>query len=195
MAHLEAASRPILRCLPRALSGMAPCVGRQTFTTSRAMPAEPQSGTPGPAQTQTQSQPFYRNLDPELVVSPRLERRLMRAGKHPVGSRRRRAALSSTSDIPFEQLPYQCFQEARKILLEDRAEKLQAIETERGRIERLLAADPAHVGGEKVKQDRLQGMMRYLEKLKIYADINDPIVKKKFEDGNGRSCPGVSRLL
>lgn len=119
----------------------------------------------------------------------------MRAGKHPVGSRRRRAALSSTSDIPFEQLPYQCFQEARKILLEDRAEKLQAIETERGRIERLLAADPAHVGGEKVKQDRLQGMMRYLEKLKIYADINDPIVKKKFEDGNGRSCPGVSRLL
>jgi large subunit ribosomal protein L35 len=128
---------------------------------------------------------FYRSPDPATVFVPRLERRLTRAGTPPIGSRRRRVALQGTSNVPFEQLPYQCFQEARKILLADREEKLKQIELERARIARLKDADPELSGGELRKQNRLRSMNRTLEKLKILADINDPMVKKRFEDGLG----------
>jgi hypothetical protein len=96
-------------------------------------------------------------------------------------------ALQGTSNVPFEQLPYQCFQEARKILLADREEKLKQIEAERARIARLKEADPELSGGELRKQNRLRSMSMTLEKLKILADINDPMVKKRFEDGLGRA--------
>jgi large subunit ribosomal protein L35 len=128
---------------------------------------------------------FYRSPDPATVSVPRLERRLTRAGTPPIGSRRRRVALQGTSNVPFEQLPYQCFQEARKILLADREEKLKQIELERARITRLKDADPELSGGELRKQNRLRSMNRTLEKLKILADINDPMVKKRFEDSLG----------
>ena len=78
-----------------------------------------------------------------------------------------------------------CFQEARKILLADRKEKLKQIEVERARIARLKDADAELSGGELRKQNRLRSMNRTLEKLKILADINDPLVKKRFEDGLG----------
>jgi large subunit ribosomal protein L35 len=109
----------------------------------------------------------------------------MREGTPPIGSRRRRAALRTSDNIPFEQLPYQCFQEARKVLLEDRQEKLKAIEVERARLARLRERDAAEMGGEHRKQVRIRSTEKYLEKLKILADINDPIVKKRFEDGLG----------
>jgi large subunit ribosomal protein L35 len=108
----------------------------------------------------------------------------VRAGNPPIGSRRRRVALQQAANIPFEQLPYQCFQEARKILQADREEKLKQIETERARISRLKAADLGNMT-EQQRKRRLQHMQLHLEKLKIYADYNDPIVKKKFEDGKG----------
>jgi len=105
----------------------------------------------------------------------------------PIGSRRRRAAIKTLGDnsIPFTQLPYQCFQEARKVLAEDREEKIKTIELFRSRIVRLMEADPTVCGGEENKQKRLDSMRRKLEQYKIFADINDPLVKKKFEDGHG----------
>ncbi len=104
----------------------------------------------------------------------------------PIGSRRRRAALKSSNNIPFEQLPYQCFQEARKMLQADRSEKLKKIEVTRARIERLNEQDRSPVpGGEVSKQRRLADMKEHLEGLKILADINDPLIKKRFEDGEG----------
>ena len=106
-----------------------------------------------------------------------------------VGSARRRAALRHSAGIPFEQLPYQCFQEARKILIKDREEKLQQIEVLRERIAKLQLQDPAHLGGESFKQRRLRSMQKHLEKLKILADINDPLIKKRFEDGEGEKEP------
>lgn len=109
----------------------------------------------------------------------------MRQGISPVGSRRRRAAMKDSPNVPFEHLPYQCFQEARKYLLEDRKEKLEQIEMERARIARLKATDASQSGGALQKQRRLTSMENHLEQLKIHADINDPIVKKKFEDGIG----------
>jgi large subunit ribosomal protein L35 len=103
------------------------------------------------------------------------------------GSRRRKAALDSGDNIPFELLPYHCFQEARKVLLADREEKLAQIEDQRGRIARLKEQDVEISGGQREKERRLGDMNKYLEKLKILADINDPVVKKRFEDGLGSS--------
>jgi large subunit ribosomal protein L35 len=110
----------------------------------------------------------------------------MKRGIYPIGSRRRRAALRTSDNIPFEQLPYQCFQEARKVLQADRGEKLEAIAKERARIAHLSAQDASSIkGGEAQKQIRLDSMRRHLEDLKILADINDPLIKKRFEDGEG----------
>ncbi len=110
----------------------------------------------------------------------------MRSGVYPIGSRRRRAALRTSDNIPFEQLPYQCFQEALKVLKADREEKLKLIQAERLRISNLAAKDPSEIkGGEQRKQTKLDSMRRHLEYLKIQADINDPLIKKRFEDGEG----------
>ncbi|KJZ70242.1 hypothetical protein HIM_10356 [Hirsutella minnesotensis 3608] len=110
----------------------------------------------------------------------------MKAGKMPVGSRRRRVALRNTPDIPFEQLPYQAFQEARKILAADRQDKIARIAQELGKIAWLEARDPSEIkGGEVMKKTRLASLRREVERLKILADINDPLVKKRFEDGLG----------
>ena len=115
----------------------------------------------------------------------------------PVGSRRRRLLLrtfaqNGETGIPFTQLPYQCFQEARKYLAEDRKEKIAAIELFRKRIINLMAQDPVSSGGEQMKQRRLDGMKKTLEHYKILADINDPMVKKNFEDGKGMILDVVS---
>jgi large subunit ribosomal protein L35 len=111
-------------------------------------------------------------------------------GTPPVGSRRRRMALLTSQNIPFEQLPYQCFQEARKILAADREEKIAQIAKEVEKIRRLEALDADKVnGGEKGKQQRIAMMRMEVEKLKILADINDPLVKRRFEDGLGTSYP------
>jgi len=133
-----------------------------------------------------QRESFSKNPDPATVYNPRLERKLVRAGTPPIGSRRRRAALANTTRIPFDQLPYQCFQEARTILMADREEKLKKIGVERARIARLEDVDPhTFPGGEAYKQKRLKSMHAELERLKILADINDPHVKRRFEDGKG----------
>jgi large subunit ribosomal protein L35 len=116
----------------------------------------------------------------------------MRSGILPIGSRRRRATLQSSDHIPFELLPYQCFQEARKVLQKDREEKLEAIKRQRLRINNLIAQDPSAIkGGEAQKQVRLTSMREYLEHLKILADINDPLIKKRFEDGLGMYYGGL----
>ncbi|KAL2405655.1 Large ribosomal subunit protein mL38 [Exophiala dermatitidis] len=147
-------------------------------------------------EVQTERPSFYRNPDPETVYHPRLERKLARAGRPPIGSRRRRMTLSQAPRIPFEQLPYQCFQEARKILIEDREEKLKKIETERARIARLREVDSSTFkGGEAFKQKRIASMEAELEHLKILADINDPAVKRRFEDGKGDMNKPIYRYL
>jgi large subunit ribosomal protein L35 len=138
---------------------------------------------PPPPPEQRQKPP----LDPHLVATPKLERRLMRrAGVFPIGSRRRRAALQSSANIPFEQLPYQCFQEARKVLHADRVEKLRELDVQRARLERLLATPtPSTPAEQRQKKNRVASMRRRVEQLKVLADINDSLIKKRFEDGQG----------
>jgi hypothetical protein len=38
-------------------------------------------------------------------------------------------------------------------------------------------------------------MQQHLERLKIHADINDPLVKRKFEDGQGTVNPSSSGIV
>lgn len=180
MAHCERASKPLLQCLrttsTKGLPGL-PLQSTRAFQSTSVAHEE--------AQTEASSQPFHKAPDPTLVSSPRLERRLMRQGVTPVGSRRRRAALQNAPNLPFEQLPYQCFQEARKVLQADRVEKLEGIKKMEDKITRLEALSPEEAGGKQVQSSRLGGMRVHLEDLMIKADINDPMVKKRFEDGNG----------
>ena len=140
------------------------------------------------SEVETQQTTSRPPLDPLLVTTRKQERALLRQQRLiPISSRRRRAALQDTSSIPFEQLPYQCFQEARNVLQEDRQEKLEEIRVQRERIERLMEQVVVGENEEKRKEHRLGSMRRHLENLKILADINDPLVKKKFEDGQGMS--------
>lgn len=134
----------------------------------------------------TENASFTPVFDPATVTSIKGEKALMRSGLLPIGSRRRRAAVKSSDNIPFEQLPYQCFQEALKVLKADREEKMKEIQTERLRISNLEAQNVGNIkGGEKERQNRLYHMKKHLEWLKIQADINDPLIKKRFEDGEG----------
>lgn len=136
-----------------------------------------------------------------MVENKKQERRLLRRDHvQPVGSRRRRAALRRAAlqqavELPFEQLPYQCFQEARKVLLEDRQNKLRAIETQKLRIHNLELQDPAVSGGPAAKDTRLRSMRKQLHDLVILADINDPAVKRRFEDGQGDMNKPIYRYL
>lgn len=184
MPPCQKAVRPLARCLQNTSSLYLSARSIRTFTSSTTFNAE--------AAAQEAAAPS--GLDPETVVRPENERKLMRQGIMPIGSRRRRAALKSSANIPFEQLPYQCFQEARKVLQADREEKLEMIAKERLRIKRLEAQDASISGGESQKQTRLDSLRRHLEYLKIQADINDPLIKKRFEDGEGMEIAAILTL-
>lgn len=94
--------------------------------------------------------------------------------------------MLNSPNIPFVELPYQCFQEARKFLQEDRNQKLEEIRAQREKIERLSDKVVVDEVEKQKKDNRLRSMRRHLEELKILADINDPMIKKKHEDGNGK---------
>jgi large subunit ribosomal protein L35 len=178
MSGYQRAVKPLSRCL----QSTQPQLYARTFSSSAANRNE--------AATKSFEEELARKhqWNPEIVSSRRGEKALMKHGILPIGSRRRRAAIMSSPNIPFEQLPYQCFQEARAVLQADREQKLTEIATERARIDRLAAQDVSTVpGGELQKKNRLESMRKHLERLKLLADINDPMIKKRFEDGEGTS--------
>ncbi|KAK7514413.1 ribosomal protein YmL35 [Phyllosticta citriasiana] len=193
MSAAKQATRPFQACV-RCAGQLRPAglstFQARSFTSTAAAAEEVQTQQPSPSTPPTEVQ-----LDPNRVHRPSEEKKLIKTGVFPIGSRRRRAALSRSQDIPFEQLPYQCFQEARKVLMEDREEKLKAIETMRARIARIKEQDPAVSGGEWQKSNRIRSMLNQLEELKILADINDPLVKKRFEDGKGDMNKPIYRHL
>ena len=180
--------RPALRCLRKAcLSGSRTLAPSQSLKTTALRQDEAiiestnDASTPPPPPL-----PPSQYLDPELVSTVRQERKLFKTlGLQPIGSRRRRAALKGSDNVPFEQMPYQCFQEARKVLLADREIKLAQIVEMRKRIARWQNTPAAECGGEVAKKGKLVRMQKHLEDLKVLADINDPMIKKRFEDGMG----------
>ena len=179
----------------RFLSSSAAAREELQTTTSSTSPPPPPPAAPAKDEASSKETPDYMKkwgeLDPNAVEQKRDERRLVRReGIQPIGSRRRRAiiarsAAANADELPFEQLPYQCFQEARKVLQADRQEKLNEIKTQISRIKHLEAQGPAVSGSQAKKETRLRSMQNHLNDLIIYADINDPAVKKKFEDGQG----------
>ncbi|KAK5698608.1 mitochondrial 54S ribosomal protein YmL35 [Elasticomyces elasticus] len=167
--------RPITQCLQ-----LRPhrCLSTEVATPSASPPPPPST----------------RQRNPLTVATANAEHQLLAQSRRtPIGSRRRRAAINSTSQIPFPLLPYQCFQEARSFLQEDRQQKLEEIRVQRERIERLrekvVVGSSGNDGSEgklrREKEGKLRDMARRLEELKVNADINDPVIKKRFEDGQG----------
>ncbi|KAK5738891.1 mitochondrial 54S ribosomal protein YmL35 [Elasticomyces elasticus] len=180
--------RPLTTCLHHARTPHR-CLSTEVATPSASPP-------PPPAST--------RQRNPLTVATANAEHQLLAQSRRtPIGSRRRRAAINSTTQIPFPLLPYQCFQEARSFLQEDRQQKLEEIRVQRERIERLrekvvvgsqgTAASEGKLQRE--KEGKLRDMARRLEELKINADINDPVIKKRFEDGQGDLSKPIYRHL
>ena len=71
------------------------------------------------------------------------------------------------------------------MLLTDREEKLKEIESVRQKLSRLQALSAEEAGGEQSRKSRIVALELRLGRLKILADINDPIVKRRFEVGLG----------
>lgn len=177
MTSCQKAAKPLTRCLRNPQTTSHSLRAIRTFTSSARSNEE--------AEPTAEFKAFLPN--PLTVSSGKGERLLMEQGIKPIGSRRRRAAIRTSDNIPFEQLPYHAFQEARKVLQADREEKIELIKKERIKISTLLAQDGSQLkGGEAMKQRRLDSLRRHLEYLKIQADINDPLIKKRFEDGEGK---------
>jgi large subunit ribosomal protein L35 len=98
--------------------------------------------------------------------------------------------------LPFLQMPYQCFQEALKVIAQDREQKVAQIKATAGKIRRLEESDGSQLKkGVAMKELRLKNLRKYLEELKILADSNSPLVKKNFEDGLGMFLHGSRRGL
>ena len=55
----------------------------------------------------------------------------------------------------------------------------------RSRIGKVMEKPAETMGGEYVKKGKLVRMQKYLEELKVLADANDPMIRKRFEDGLG----------
>ena len=64
---------------------------------------------------------------------------------------------------------------------------------QRARLERLRAtvSEPQN---EASKERRVDSMVQHLDELKVWADINDPLVKKRFEDEKGE-CALKRRIM
>ncbi len=207
MSRPQQVARPIVRSLRQATGSTATCHSRpiairqfsstpirkdETTTTTTAEPAADAQKLAADAALQGQKKPTSFST----TIKQGSEEQLSQLLLPELGSRRRRAALATTGDVPFEQLPYQCFQEARKILAQDREEKVAKIVAETQKIKRLEAADASTFrGGEQYKQRRLESLRDHIEELKILADINDPLVKRRFEDGQGASSASNHSLV
>jgi large subunit ribosomal protein L35 len=199
MSRPQQVARPIVRSLRQATGATATCASRpialRPFSSTPSRKDEPTTTANTPAEPNSEAQKLAS--DAALLGQKKAssftstikqgnEEELSQLLSPHLGSRRRRAALATTGNVPFEQLPYQCFQEARKILAQDREEKVAKIVAETAKIRRLEAADASTFrGGQAYKDRRLESMREHVEDLKILADINDPLVKRRFEDGQG----------
>ncbi|SPO06877.1 related to ribosomal protein YmL35 of the large subunit, mitochondrial [Cephalotrichum gorgonifer] len=183
MSTTQAVARPLARGL---LSRPTPPSIRRPFSLTATRPDVV-------TETLTAQAVPDPNRNPETVLGFKAERELAKSGTPPVGSRRRRAALRAGANIPFEQLPYQCFQEALAVIRADRDEKVAAIKAELFKIARLEAIE-GEEGAER-RALRIASLKKHVESLKILADINDPLVKRRFEDGLGDMNKPIYRYL
>lgn len=101
-------------------------------------------------------------------------------GQSSASSRRLRGATRFSKIL---RQPYQCYQEALKIIQADREVKLKQIKLEQERIARVKAQDLSQT----LRKKKLNAMEKHLEYLKVLTDINDPEIKRRFEERRGTS--------
>ncbi|GAB1314287.1 mitochondrial 54S ribosomal protein YmL35 [Madurella fahalii] len=207
MSRPQQVARPIVRSLRQATSSTATYQARpiaiRQFSSTPIRKDETTTSTPvGPGagiQRLADDATLLGQKKPVPAISTikeGTEEQLAQFLSPQLGPRRRRAALATTGNIPFELMPYQCFQEARKILAQDREEKIAKIVATTQKIKRLAATDAGiYSGGEAYKQRRIASLRSYIKELKILADINDPLVKRRFEDGQGDMNKPIYRYL
>ncbi|KAK4679544.1 Putative protein of unknown function [Podospora comata] len=206
MSGTQQVARPLVRSLRQATSTTATCQSRpivaaiRQFSSTPSRSDEPTTTTPAGSDAQKLAADaavlVQKKASEITAIKQGSEEELAKLLSPELGSRRRRAAIATTGDIPFEQLPYQCFQEARKVLAKDREEKIAKIKAELARIKRIEQTDAStYRGGEVFKQKRLESLRKHVEELKIQADINDPMVKRRFEDGHGDMNKPIYRYL
>lgn len=111
------------------------------------------------------------------------------------GGRLRPRSRANTYD--WDAMDYHCFQEARRLLAADRADKIRRILEQQALIRHIEAqdGDAVYRCGEKYKQRRLASLRREVHRLKILADINDPEIRRRFEDGLGKLAVIGNRSL
>lgn len=171
-------------CLKHTRAAKNPKVIRSFSHSTRQSNPETTPGSSTKSQSNSNSIPANFDL---RYAHTKLQLRKAASTKTPlVGSLRYRWAKSTNQGIPFQQLPYQCFQDARAILAEHRDQILVKIENMREKIDRLAQKTVTTPGEINGKAHSLKLMRRQLEQYKVEADMNDPLVKKKFEDGTGK---------
>ncbi|KAL5612909.1 hypothetical protein BROUX41_004014 [Berkeleyomyces rouxiae] len=197
MSQCPLMARPLLRAFP--VHGPTQLALRPFSISAAARSAAPTTSMPSSESVASAPAPASvdpANLDPNTAVGREAELALQKAGTPPIGSRRRRMAIRNSQNLPFEQLPYQCFQEARKILKADREEKIEELKEKVQMITGLEKSDGSNfkrgVAGRDLK---LQSLRNRVEQLQILADINDPVVRRRSEDGDGNMNKPIYRHL
>jgi large subunit ribosomal protein L35 len=170
------------------LSNTGKCLGEPTLSSSSRLPVRCLSSTTRSFEPETQSTESTEQsvLDPQTVYTHKQERLLWKnQRRRPIGSRRKRVAMATGAGLAFEQLPYQCFQDARKILADDRNELLDKIKAQSERIDKLKEQQ-----GQSQEVDSnsrvLRSLAKHVEQLTLEADGRDPVILKTFEDGKGK---------
>lgn len=179
---------------PTTTSSPADAPAAQDLINAKAPASAPSADSEGSQAADQRAALKAQWLDPNTTTLPWAERKLQRQGINPIGSRRRRAAVRQTPGIPFEKLPYHAYQEARNLLAADRLKKLEEIKRAYEKL-KTVEAQPAETYREGVahKNRRIYSLRKQLWELKIQADINDPFVRRRWEDGLGKPHmdPGI----
>ncbi|KAL1892573.1 mitochondrial 54S ribosomal protein YmL35 [Ceratocystis pirilliformis] len=194
MSRCPSLARPLLR----GLSGNGPVkLAIRPFSMNAAAHSDaPTAPTGQTTDAAPAAQLDPTTLDPNTAVGRAAELALQKAGRPPIGSRRRRMAIRTSQNLPFEQLPFQCFQEARKILKADREKKVEELKEKAEIIASLEQSDGSMFKQGKAGRDlRLQSLRKRVNKLQILADINDPVVRRRSEDGVGDMNKPIYRYL
>lgn len=90
----------------------------------------------------------------------------------------------------IETMPFQTYQLALDVIRKDRQEKLEMIKAEHERMGKMIKYK-----GLKPESRAVKSMVRYLEDLKIKADINNPRVKYNFDSGISGFAPSPLRVV
>ncbi|KAK3079708.1 hypothetical protein LTS18_004093, partial [Coniosporium uncinatum] len=148
MSSMQRSSRPLTLCLRCSRQYGSNSTALRAFSTTTSKPSpedvssvQQTSSNPPPPLPSAKEDDIPKRGDTRTTILGTVGS--LKGKSIALGSRRLRAARATIGQdsLPFEQLPFQCFQEARQVLAKDRQEKLEKINQQRERIQRLSAQD------------------------------------------------------